>query len=44
MAYGDHGAPPKIPGGSTLIFDVELFSIDDAKKTAKTNKKEKAKK
>lgn len=38
MAYGDHGAPPKIPGGSTLIFDVELFSIDDAKKTAKTNK------
>ena len=28
LAYGDHGAPPKIPGGSTLVFEVELFSIN----------------
>lgn len=27
LAYGDKGAPPKIPGGSTLVFEVELFDI-----------------
>ena len=27
LAYGDRGAGAKIPGGATLIFDVELVSI-----------------
>jgi FKBP-type peptidyl-prolyl cis-trans isomerase FkpA len=27
VAYGDHGHPPTIPGGATLVFDVELLGI-----------------
>jgi hypothetical protein len=27
MGYGDHGAPPSIPGGATLVFEVELLKI-----------------
>jgi FKBP-type peptidyl-prolyl cis-trans isomerase FkpA len=28
IAYGDMGRPPKIPGGATLVFDVELLGIE----------------
>ncbi len=27
IAYGDGGRPPKIPGGATLVFEVELLEI-----------------
>jgi len=27
IAYGDQGRPPKIPGGSTLVFEVELLEV-----------------
>ena len=27
LAYGDNGSPPKIPGGSVLIFQMEIMDI-----------------
>jgi len=29
LAYGDRGAPPKIPGGAALVFEIDLLSIGE---------------
>ncbi len=28
IAYGDNGRPPVIPGGATLVFEIELLAIE----------------
>merc|ERR1712010_173291 len=36
MAYGESGSPPKIPGGSALVFRMEIIKIKGGKKPAMT--------
>ena len=30
LAYGEHGSPPNIPGGATLVFTMEIIEIQGA--------------
>jgi hypothetical protein len=34
LGYGDRGSPPKIPGGSVLVFRMEILKIKGDKKPA----------
>jgi len=31
LAYGERGSPPKIPGYSVLVFDIEIHSVKGGK-------------
>jgi len=38
FAYGKNGSPPKIPGGATLVFDIDLLSFGDNEKDVSKEK------